>query len=238
MSQIQVSNIMIDVVRKNIKNLHLGVYPPNGRVRIAAPLRIDNEAVRLFAVSKIAWIKKHRARFDGQERQAEREYISGESHYYNGQRYLLKVSYQDVPPRVELTGKTHIALSVRPQSGKERREEVMLEWYRTQLKSVLPDIIKKWEKMLKVEVREWRIKHMKTKWGTCNTKAKRIWLNLELAKKPPHCLEYIVVHEMVHLLEKHHNNRFVAYMDMYVPKWRLYKEELNRFILSPTKWEY
>ncbi|KCZ72791.1 putative metal-dependent hydrolase [Candidatus Methanoperedens nitroreducens] len=238
MHQIKVGNISIDVVRKDIKNLHLGVYPPNGRVRIAAPLKIDDEAVRLFAISKLSWIKKQQFKFENQERQSERRFVSGESHYYKGKRYLLNVIYCNAIPRVEIRKITHIDLYVREGSTKEQREKVLTEWYRRQLKAQIPALIDKWQKITGVNVSDWGIKRMKTKWGTCTIANRRIWLNLELAKKPEHCLEYIIVHEMIHLLERNHNDRFVAYMDKFMPQWHFYKEELNRSMLSHEIWSY
>lgn len=237
MHQIRVGSISIDVVRKDIKNLHLGVYPPSGRVRIATPLKIDDEAVRLFAISKMAWIKKQQLKFETQERQSERRFVSGESHYYKGRRYLLNVIYHKAAPRVEIR-KTSIYLYVREGSASKPREKVLTEWYRRQLKEQIPALIDKWQKMIGVEVSDWGIKRMKTKWGTCTNAARRIWLNLELAKKPQHCIEYIIVHEMVHLLERNHNDRFAAYMDTFMPQWHFYKDELNRGILSHEIWSY
>lgn len=238
MQKITVGNISIDVVRKDIKNLHLGVYPPNGRVRIASPLKIDDEAVRLFAISKMAWIKKQQLKFETQERQTERRFVSGESHYYKGNRYLLNVIYHNAAPKVEIRNKTYIDLYVREGSTKEKREKVLTEWYRKQLKDQVPTLINKWQKIIGVEVNDWGVKKMKTKWGTCTIESRRIWLNLELAKKSEHCLEYIIVHEMIHLMERKHNDRFVAYMDKFIPQWHFYKEELNRSMLSHERWSY
>lgn len=232
------SNLDIDVVRKNIKNMHLAVYPPTGRVRIAAPLRVDDEAVRLFAISKIAWIRKHQRNFVAQDRQSPREYKQRESHYFQGKRYLLRITEEEAPARVELKTKTYIDLSVRPNSTLEQRQTILNEWYRKELKKLIPEIIEKWEKKIGVSVAEWQVKQMKTKWGTCNIEEKRIWINLELAKKPIHCLEYIIVHEMIHLLERHHNDRFMALMDKFIPQWKFFKEELNRLPVSHGEWDY
>ena len=238
MHQITVGEFVIDVVRKDIKNLHLAVYPPNGRIRIATPLKIDDESVRLFAISKLTWIKKHQANFGSQERQSAREYVSGESHYFNGKRYLLNVIYHDSAPRVDIRNKTYIDLYVREGYGLEQRRKVMVEWYRSELKKHIPDLISKWEKIIKVQVDDWAVKQMKTKWGTCNISAKRIWLNLELSKKPLHCLEFIVVHEMVHLLERLHNDKFIGYMDKFMPNWRFNKDELNRYPICEVRRSY
>jgi predicted metal-dependent hydrolase len=238
MHQITVSGIVVDVVRKDIKNLHLGVYPPNGRVRVAAPLRIDDNAVRLFTITRLGWIKRQQARFTAQERQSPREYVTGESHYYQGHRYLLNVEYQEEPPRVALRNNTWMDLKVRPGSDVEQREQLLLTWYRQRLREMIAPLIAKWEPMLNVNVAAWGIKRMKTKWGTCNSEARRIWLNLELIKKPAQCLEYLVVHEIVHLLERHHNDTFTAYMNKFLPQWRLYREELNRAPLGHEHWDY
>jgi len=238
MHQITLGNISIDVVRKDIKNLHLGVYPPNGRVRIASPLKIDDEAVRLFAISKMAWIKKHQLKFEAQQRQSKRQFVSGESHYYKGNRYLLNVIYHDAAPKVEIRNKTYIDLYIRVGSTLEQREKVLTEWYRRQLKDQIPPLIDKWQKIIGVEVSDWGIKKMKTKWGTCTIEKRRIWLNLDLAKKSKQCLEYIIVHEMVHLMERNHSEPFIAYMDKFIPQWHFYKYELNRSMLSHEKWSY
>ncbi len=238
MHQIIVNDIVIDVVRKDIKNIHLAVYPPSGRVRIATPTKVDDEAVRLFAISKLAWIKKNQLKYVNQDRQSERKYISGESHYFRGQRYLLHVIHHTGHPKVIIRNKKFIDLYVKKDYTIEQRENVMTNWYRKNLKEQILVLIVKWQKVVGVEVSEWEVKKMKTKWGTCNREAMRIWLNLELAKKPEHCLEYIIVHEMVHFLERNHTERFVAYMDKFMPSWRNYKQELNRFILKHEQWEY
>lgn len=237
-SNIIIGNIKIEVIKKNIKNLHLSVHPPNGRVRIAAPLMMNDEAIRIFAISKLSWIKKQQAKFQEQERQSEREYVSGESHYYQGRRYLLNVVYTKKKQRVEISKNNQINLYVHEGSTADQRERVMMEWYRSELKKQIPDLIAKWEKHIGVKVISWGVKLMKTKWGTCNPKAKRIWLNLELAKKNPRCLEYIVVHEMIHLIEKHHNERFYAYLEQFIPNWKEIKEELNGLIFESSKWSH
>lgn len=235
---ITVHGLVVEVVRKNIKHLHLAVYPPNGRVRVAAPLRVNDEAVRLAVISKLAWITRQQAKFAGQERQSAREYVSGESHYFQGRRYRLNVVYQAGPPQVSIRNNTRLDLVVRPGSDLAQRERVLLVWYRQQLKALIPPLIARWEAILGVHVAEWGVKQMKTRWGTCNLQARRIWLNLELIKKPELCLEYVVVHEMVHLLERKHNDRFAALMDQAMPQWRLYREELNHFPLNHQDWEY
>lgn len=238
MHQITVSGIAVDIVRKPIKNLHLGVYPPNGRVRVAAPLAVSDSAVRLAVIGKLGWIKRQRARFEGQPRQSKREMVNGESHYFLGQRYRLRIVEQNAPGRVVLRNKAIMHLHIRPGTSSEQRERVLHQWYREQLKELIPPLIQKWQKIMGVQVSEWGIKKMKTKWGSCNRKARRIWLNLELAKKPAQCLEYIIVHEMVHLLERHHDERFTALMERFLPQWELYRDELNRSVLGHEMWRY
>lgn len=238
MSQIVISDIKVDVIRKNIKNIHLSVHPPSGRVRISVPLLLNQDSIRLFAVSKLSWIKRQQRKFAGQERLSPREYKVRESHYYQGKRYLLNVIESNSTPKVKLKGSTTIELYVRPYSSVEKRATTLNKWYRENLREILPVIISKWEIKLKVKVNEFGIKQMKTRWGTCNTKAKRIWLNLELAKKPLHCLEYIVVHEMIHLIERKHNDRFKELINTHMPKWKQYRSELNKFPVSHNDWAY
>jgi hypothetical protein len=238
MHQITVNDLVVDVVRKDIKNLHLAVYPPTGRVRVAAPLRVSMDAVRLAVITRLAWIKRQQAKYAGQERQSAREYVTGESHYFQGQRYRLNVVYQDGPGHVVIRSKRTIDLFVRAGSDTAQRERVFLAWYRQQLKALIPPLIAKWESIIDVKVAEWGVKQIKIKWGTCTIKASRIWLNLELAKKPVQCLEYIIVHEMVHLLERHHNDRFTGLMDKFLPQWRLLRAELNHGPLGYENWDY
>lgn len=238
MKQITISNIKIDVVSKDIKNIHLGVYPPAGRVRIAAPLKMNDDAIRLFAISKLSWIKRNQQKYEGQERISPREYKHRESHYFRGKRYLLRITEKEAPPQVTLKNKTYIDLYVRPGTSTKKRHKVITEWYRAELKKRIPAIIEKWEEVLKIKVNEWQVKQMKTKWGSCNIEKKRIWLNLELAKKPEHCLEYIIVHEMIHFHERHHKDKFLYYMDTYLPNWKKFKTELNRLPASHADWNY
>ncbi|MGA3208772.1 MAG: SprT family zinc-dependent metalloprotease [Syntrophales bacterium] len=236
--RITVSGITVDVVRKAIKNLHLGVYPPHGRVRVAAPLAVNDEAVRLAVISRLGWIKRQQVKFEDQPRQSRREMIRGESHYFLGQRYLLNVIEHHNAGKVALRNKAIIDLYVRPGSDDEQREKVLQRWYREQLKALGPPLLEKWQQALGVAVADWGIKKMKTKWGGCSVEARRIWINLELAKKPVQCLEYIIVHELVHLLERQHNDRFTAYMDKFMPQWRLLRETLNQGPLGHETWKY
>ena len=237
MQQIELGNIKIDVELKNIKNIHLSVYPPNGKVKISAPARMDLDTIRVFTISKLKWIKKQQEAFRNQERETPREYLTKESHYFKGKRYLLKVIEHNAKPKVILKHSA-IELYIRPNATIEKRKQILDEWYRAELKKIVPKMIEKWEKKIGVKSNEFGIKKMKTKWGTCNTKAKRIWLNLEIAKKPFECLEYIIVHELVHLLERKHNKKFVKYMNEFMPKWRFYREELNRLPFSHVDWNY
>jgi predicted metal-dependent hydrolase len=224
---ITVSGLPIEIVRKGIKNLHLGVYPPHGRVRVAAPLRISDEAVRLAVIGKLGWINRQRARFEAQPRQSVREMVSAESHFFLGQRYRLRVVNYPGPAKVIVRNSSKIELQVRRELTAAERERVLHRWYRHQLKELVPSLVQKWQAVLGVEANEWAIKKMKTKWGACNVDARRIWLNLELAKKPVQCLEYIVVHELVHFLERHHNDTFTALMNKFLPQWRSRRNELN-----------
>ena len=238
MHQINVNGLTVDVVRKNIKNLHLAVYPPNGRVRVAAPLRVNDEAVSMAVIARLGWIKRQQAKFMKQEREPQREYVNGESHYFLGNRYLLNIVEDSPSGKMIIRNKKKIDLYVRPNSDIAQRERIMLHWYRSHLKQSIPPLIEKWEKVLGVQVSNWGIKQMKTKWGACNIQKRHIWINLELAKKSEDCLEYIVVHEMIHLLERHHNERFLALMNKYMPHWKLYRSELNHAPLGHVEWEY
>lgn len=236
--QITVSGIRVAIVRKAIKNLHLGVYPPQGRVRVAAPLRVSDEAVRLAVVAKLGWIRRQQARFEAQPRQSAREMVSGESHYYLGRRYRLRVIEGEGAARIEVRNQTTLHLYARPGLDAQEREKVLQRWYRRQLRALVPPLLEKWQPVVGVEVGAWGIKRMKTKWGSCNIETRRIWLNLELAKKPLQCLEYLLVHELVHLLERRHDERFRACMDRVMPTWRLHREVLNQAPLGHESWEY
>ncbi len=237
MQEIKLGDIIIEVEQKDIKNIHLSVYPPDGKVKVAAPLRMDLDTIRVFVINKLQWIKTQQASFRSQDREAPREYISRENHYYQGKRYMLKIIEHDAKPKVVLTH-SNIELYVRPNTPTEKRQEIIEEWYREQLKNTLPKMVEKWEKIMGVKASDVRVRKMKTKWGSCNTDTKRIWINLELAKKPLDCLEYIIVHELVHLLERNHNNQFVKYMDTFMPKWRFYRDELNRLPFRHMEWGY
>jgi len=235
---LQVGNIEALVIRKPIKNLHLAVLPPAGKVRVSAPLTMKDDAIRTLLATRLAWIKKQQAKFVGQERQTRRDYVSGENHYLWGKRCRLEVVYENTPSSVSLKGKDKIILNIRPNSHRAKREQILMDWYRKELRVIASNLIERWQKTIGVQLNAWGIKRMKTRWGTCNQKAGRIWLNLELTKKPEHCLEFIIVHEMTHLLERSHNDRFKAYLDRFMPRWRQYKEELKRSVLSYERWNY
>lgn len=235
--QISVSGLRVEVVRKDIKNLHLGVYPPHGRVRVAAPLAVGDNAIRLAVIGKLGWIKRRRERFDAQPRQSRREMVSGESHYFLGRRYRLRVVEHAGVGRV-LCKKSVLEMYVRAETDAAQREEVLNRWYRNELRKVIPPLVEKWQAALGVRPTGVGIKRMKTKWGSCSIAARRIWLNLELAKKPVECLEYVVVHELVHLRERHHNERFIALMDKHLPQWRLHRDVLNATPLGHERWDY
>ena len=237
MDTIHLGEMIIDVDLKDIKNIHLSVYPPLGRVRIAAPLRMDLDTIRVFAISKLKWIKKQQEAFKKQERETQREYLTRESHYFLGERYLLKVTEIEASPKI-IVKRKEIQMFVRPFTSPEKKREIFDEWYRDELKRIVPPMIETWENKIGVISNEYGIKRMRTKWGTCNHSAKRIWLNLELAKKPLECIEYIVVHELLHLVEPSHNDRFVALLEDHMPKWKFYRDELNRIPFSHLNWRY
>lgn len=236
-ARIELGNIAVDVVRKDIKNVHLSVYPPTGRVRISAPLRMNVDTIRVFAISKLGWIRKQQQKLREQARETPREYLDRESHYVWGKRYLLKISEKDAPPGIELKH-NRILLQVRPGTREDKRQAILEQWYRDRLREAVPKLVAKWEDLMGVNVERFFLQRMKTKWGSCNTRSRTIRLNTELAKKPRECLEYIVVHEMVHLLESTHTQRFVALMDQFMPKWQFYRDELNRLPVRHERWGY
>ncbi len=234
---INLGEISVDVIQKDIKNIHLSVYPPTGRVRISAPRRMELDTIRVFAVSKLGWIKREQKKLRDQERESPREYLERESHYLWGKRYLLRIVELDAAAKVELNHNT-ILLQVRPGSSVEKKRALLGAWYREGLKEAVPPLIAKWEPLIGVKVARFFVQRMKTKWGGCNHREGNIRLNLELAKKPPECLEYILVHEMVHFVERHHNDLFREHMDRFMPQWRMHREELNRAPLAHEEWRY
>jgi predicted metal-dependent hydrolase len=234
--QISVSGIEIEVARKPVKNLYMGVYPPDGQVRVTAPLHIGDEAVRLAAIDKLTWIKRQQSKFLDQPRQSRRELVSGESHYFLGQRYRLQVVEQRGKNHIAQKNKSTLILYVKPGTTIEKKLQIIQEWYRAQLKALVPALLDKWVHTLNVEVTDWGIRKMKTKWGSCNIEARRVWFNLELVKKPLHCIEYIIVHELAHLIERNHNDRFKSILDRVMPHWRLFRDELNQLPLGYDNW--
>ncbi len=235
---IEVNGIPVEIVRKDIKNLHLAVYPPHGHVRVATPLRLDDEAVRLAVISRLGWIQRQQANFKDQDRQSDREMVTGESHYVQGKRYRLDVVEKNEPPVISIRNNNTLELQVRPNTTRVKKQELLQEWYRQRLKEQIPSLVVKWEPILGVSVAEWGVKKMKTHWGTCNIQARRIWLNLELAKKSVACLEYILVHEMIHLLERLHDENFQELIDYHMPQWKYYKDQLNSMPLAHEDWLY
>ena len=233
----KLNDLDVEVIHKNIKNVHLSVYPPDGKVKVSAPVSMTPDTVRVFVISKLGWIKKQQTKLQSQQREAPREYIDRESHFVWGKRYLLKLEEKDAPPSVELKHSKMI-LSVRPGTNRERKQALLAAWYRNNLKQAIPALIEKWQPRMGVTVQRFYVQRMKTKWGSCSVHSGNIRLNTELAKKPLACLEYIVVHEMTHLLEPAHNSRFIALMDQFMPKWRFYREELNRLPVRHEDWGY
>lgn len=228
---LSVSDISAEVEWKDIKNVHLTIYPPDARIHVSAPSYMTEEAVRLFLITKLPWIRTRVSQIIEQNRQTPREYVSGENHYYKGLRYRLKVIYHDAPAKVEVQGKEFILLYIRENTTLERRAEILREWYRAELKAIIPALIVKWEEILGVKANHWEIKQMKTLWGSCNHRTRNILFNLELIKKPLHCIEYIVVHELLHIKIRLHNEEFTRSLTHYFPNWRNIKDELNEFVV-------
>ena len=230
-----VAGLGVDVVYKDIKNLHISVYPPIGRVRVAAPRRTDEDTIRLAIVQRLPWIKRQREQLLNAQRQTKREMLSGETHYVWGQRYRLDVSRTSGHYSVETVGDI-LWVVTPPGTDPDARRAALDRWYSRELKAALPSLLAKWQPIVGVDVDKIVVRRMKTKWGTCISHARTIWLNPELAKKSPRCLEYIVVHEMTHLMERGHGERFVALMDSFLPDWRARRDELNEAPLGHEEW--
>lgn len=224
--QVKISGINVELQKKNIKNLHLSVLPPDGRVRVSAPMHLSDESIAMFVRTKLCWIKKQQEKFINQPRQCEREYVSGETLYVFGQQYFLRVEYSYKGNSLVLEGNEAI-LTVRKESTAKQREAFVNEWYRSLLKEKIEQYLPKWEKITGLYCDSWQTKNMTTRWGTCNTNTRKIWLNLQLAKKPIECLEYVLLHELAHLKVRNHSKDFVAIMDQYMPYWRDVKQRLN-----------
>jgi predicted metal-dependent hydrolase len=235
-ARLKLGEIEIDVVLKDIKNVHLSVHPPRGSVRIAAPRRMHDDQIRLFAVSKLSWIRQQQKKLREQERESPREYIERESHFVWGKRYLLEIREAD-HPSVDLKHK-RMVIHVPAGTSERAKERIVEAWYRARLKEAIPALLPHWESLMGVRTARFFVQRMKTKWGSCNREARTIRLNTELAKKPPECLEYLIVHELAHLLEPTHNARFIAVMDRFMPHWRLRRDLLNRLPIRRETWSY
>lgn len=237
-SVLSVNGIDVQIVRKDIKNLHLAVYPPDGHVRVAVPQHVSDDNVRLAVISKLSWIKKQQQDFKDQPRQSERLFVSGECHYFFGKACRLELIEHAGKHEIVLLKSGRLKMFVRPGTGIENKAKLINEWYRVELKKQLPALLDKWQAVIGKQVSTYGVRKMKTRWGSCNIEKCHIWLNLELAKKPLECLEYIVVHEIIHLLERKHNEQFKALMDNYLPAWRLYRKALNSSPLANENWKY
>ena len=236
MANITIGGLTLDLQRKAIANLHISVLPPDGNVRVSAPEQLSDTAIRMAVVKRISWIRKQQADFKTQPRQTEREMCSGETHYLWGRGYRLNVQQADANNVKLKAGR--ITISSKAEIDANKRQSLLHDWYRQILRQRAEPLIKHWQQKLGVQPSYIGIKRMKTKWGSCNTHSKRIWLNLELVKKPPECLEFIIVHELVHLLERHHNERFMALMYQHLPKWPEYRRTLNKAPLAYDRWGY
>ncbi len=232
---IQIGELRIQVTRKAIKNVHLSVHPPDGRVTLVAPSATRLDVARAYAISRLGWIRQQQEKLQGQARETPRRFIERESHYLWGRRHLLTIAHRDARPFVSLDHK-RITLTVRPGSDAVKRAIVIHEWHKALLHAVVPALIRKWEPRMKVKVAGYFLQRMKTKWGSCNHRAGNIRLNTELVKKPKDLLEYVIVHEMAHLLEPTHSERFVAIMNKHWPGWREARAELNELPLSGGVW--
>ena len=236
-TRIDLGDVAVDVFKKDIKNIHLSVHPPMGRVRISAPSRMSVDTIRVFAISRLGWIRQQQKKFREQARETPREYLERESHYVWGKRYLLSIIERDHPATVVLTH-ARMVLTMRAAVDATEKEAVIARWYREQLKAAAPKIIARWAPLIGVNVEGIFVRQMKTKWGSCNPRARTIRLNTELAKKSKDCLEYILVHEMVHLIEPTHNARFIALMDQFMPQWKYQRQRLNRLPVRHADWDY
>lgn len=225
------NGIEVLVIKKNIKNMHLYVKPPDGHVEVSAPANLNDESIKMFIRTKIGWIHRQQEKFVLQPRQTKREYVSGEAFYVWGRQYYLLVTYSNKGNSLLLDGDKAV-LTVRENSTTEQRERFVNEWYRSILKAEIEQTLAKWEKITNLHPSSWQTKYMTTRWGTCNTNTKKIWLNLQLAKKPFECLEYVILHELIHLEIKNHNAQFNAKMDQYMPQWREIRKDLNNQILD------
>lgn len=234
-TEVELGDLKIQVVRKDIKNVHLSVYPPTGAIRISAPLRMELDAIRAFALTKLGWIKDQQKKLLDQDREPLREFLDRESHYVWGQRYLLRLEEIDGPPKIELGPQT-LHMKIRPGTSKGKMAELLEDWYRDQLRDHVPELVAKWESLLGLKIERVFIQQMKTKWGSSSPESKSIRLNTELARKPLEFLEYVIVHELMHFLAPTHGAHFKELMDRYLPNWRQLRDELNRLPLRQEIW--
>ena len=232
---INLGSVQAQVLRKRIKHMHLGVFPPEGVVRISAPEGVALDTIRVFAISKLAWIKQQQRKMKAQPREPEREYIDRESHYVWGRRYLLQIKELEAPASIALSGKS-MHMNLRPGTPADKRQALLDAWYRTQVREAAQPLLRKWQTIMGVQAGKLLVQRMKTKWGSCNPKTGLIRLNTDLAKKPPEHLEYVIVHELAHLIEASHGERFVAAMDRFLPKWQHYRQELNSLPVRHEHW--
>lgn len=235
--KIELGDVVIDVVLKDIKNVHLSVYPPNGRVRISAPSRMSLDTIRVFAISKLAWIRQQQKKIRDQERDTPREFIEKESHYVWGKRLLLAVIERNQPSTIEIKH-NRMLMVIRPGASREERNALIEAWYREEIRNIAPRLIKEWEERIGVKHEQIFVQRMKTRWGSCNPRTRSIRLNTELARKPVDCLEYILVHELCHLIEPTHNDRFKELMNHYLPNWKHHRKVLNSLPLRHEDWGY
>lgn len=233
---IQIGDVSILVSRKAVKNVHLSVHPPSGRVTLVAPDTTRLEVARAYAISKLGWIREQQSKLHNQAREAPRQFVERESHYVWGRRHLLSIVYRDTKPSISLDHR-RITLAVRPDSGAQRRAEVIHEWHKSLLHEIVPSLIQKWEPKLGVRVEQYFLQRMKTKWGSCNHGARHIRLNTQLVTKPKDLLEYVIVHEMVHLIEPTHSEQFLMILDKHYPTWREARAELNELPLTAEVWQ-
>lgn len=233
---LHIGGLQVELVRKDIKNLHLGVYPPAGRVRVAAPLAVSDDAVRLAVIGRLGWIRRQQARFQAQPRQSAREMLQGESHYYLGRRYRLVLAETRSRQTVSLQGGTRLVLHAHPDADAAARWRVLERWYRAQLHELLTPMVERWAAAIGVTPPPWRVRWMKTKWGSCNPRAPRMWFNLALVKVPAECIEYVVLHELLHLVDASHGERFIEALDRHLADWRERRELLNAQPLAEVRW--
>lgn len=232
---LEIGDLHIRVTYKAVRNVTLSVNPPDGKIRITAPVGMQSDSIRLFAINKLGWIRREQNRMRAQERETPREYLNDESHYVWGRRYLLRIIEREAAPSVSLQGR-HLLLGVRPGTDTAKREAILYDWYRAEIRQTLPELLAQWQPRVGRSAERVFVQRMKTKWGSCNTARGNIRLNSELARKPPQCLEYVLLHELVHLREPTHGEAFLRWMDQLMPNWRDRRDELNRLPVRSEHW--